>query len=140
MVTLHLKRSTWTLVGGLAAAVIVFAVGTMNAKRLQSASADAWARCDPEAPGKPVPAWDLPATDPIAALEAETAARAVEAACYKKLGFAAPTNAAISASEKWPRVAAAVIAILGALPWAWYFLLRRIAELRAAIGGTPPAG
>ena len=31
-----------------------------------------------------------------------------------------------------------VIGTLGVLPWAWYFLLRRIAELRAAIGGKPP--
>jgi hypothetical protein len=38
------------------------------------------------------------------------------------------------------RLAALAIAVVSALPWGWYFLLRRIAELRAAIGGNPPAG
>jgi hypothetical protein len=58
------------------------------------------------------------------------------AACYEHL----PDDAQISGAERWPKLAAAIVAILGALPWAWYFLLRRVAELRAAIGGKPPSG
>jgi hypothetical protein len=38
------------------------------------------------------------------------------------------------------RFVALLIAVVSVLPAAWYFLLRRIAELRAAIGGDPPAG
>jgi hypothetical protein len=49
-------------------------------------------------------------------------------------------HAAAAASRSWSKLAAPTIAVLGALPWTWYFLLRRVAELRAAIGGQPPSG
>jgi hypothetical protein len=42
------------------------------------------------------------------------------------------------ASNQWPTKAAALLAILSVLPWAWYFMLRRIAELRDARTGKPP--
>lgn len=32
----------------------------------------------------------------------------------------------------------ALLLVASALPWFWYFLLRRLAEVRAAIGGNPP--
>ena len=60
------------------------------------------------------------------------------AACYAKLGKV-PNEAEIHAAKSWPRVAAAIVAILGALPWAWYFLLRRVTELSAAIRGNRPS-
>ena len=40
--------------------------------------------------------------------------------------------------SQWPVPAAFILLIAGAVPWLWYFLLRRIAELRSAIGGKPP--
>jgi hypothetical protein len=40
----------------------------------------------------------------------------------------------------WPARAAWVVALLSAVPWLWYFLLHRIAELRGAITGNPPDG
>lgn len=42
--------------------------------------------------------------------------------------------AANDASWFW----AGVVAVLSAIPWAWYFLLRRISELRSAFAGNPP--
>jgi hypothetical protein len=41
-------------------------------------------------------------------------------------------------AQTWPGVAALVLLCIGAAPGAWYFLLRRIAELRSAISGKPP--
>jgi len=38
------------------------------------------------------------------------------------------------------RFVALLIAMASVLPAAWYFLLRRIAELHAALGGNPPTG
>ncbi len=139
MAHFYMKRSTWILLVGLTAAGAVLVAGSMNTKHLRRAADAAQARCDPAAPGKPVPVWDLPDTDPIVAMNMETVARAAEAACYEKLAARVPSEATISASEKWPHVVAAIIAILAVLPWAWYFLLRRVAELRAAIAGNPPA-
>jgi len=37
-------------------------------------------------------------------------------------------------SWRWTKALALTVAVLGCLPWCWYFLLRRIAQLRAAIG------
>lgn len=55
-----------------------------------------------------------------------------------------PVQAQILAAEakskpyRWPVRAALIVALLSALPWLWYFLLRRIAELRGAFTGKPP--
>jgi hypothetical protein len=51
----------------------------------------------------------------------------------------AAANAATFDSVRWIAGAFVLFAI-SALPWVWYFLLRRIAEVRAAIAGSPPAG
>jgi len=40
-----------------------------------------------------------------------------------------------SFASDWPVAGSAAIVLLCALPWAWYFLLRRIRELREAIVG-----
>ena len=45
---------------------------------------------------------------------------------------------AVTASAALPVPLAIAVSILLAVPWAWYALLRRIGELRAAIGGNPP--
>jgi hypothetical protein len=63
------------------------------------------------------------------------------AAAFAPVGIqAAIVNAqqAVAASETWPIPAALVLLGIGATPWLWYFLLRRIAELRSAIAGKPP--
>ena len=41
-------------------------------------------------------------------------------------------------SRSWPLSVALTLFGLSAMPWLWYALLRRIGELRAAIGGNPP--
>ena len=41
----------------------------------------------------------------------------------------------VNDSKKWPYAIAAAIFIFSLLPWFWYFLLRRIKELRNAIMG-----
>jgi hypothetical protein len=41
-------------------------------------------------------------------------------------------------SRSWPLPVALALFGLSAMPWLWYALLRRIGELRAAIGGNPP--
>ena len=120
-----MKRSTWILVVGFIAAGVLLAAGASNTHRLLAQRR----LCVPQASDELL-TWHPPAE------EFEDVAACIK----KKLRGELPSLAVISASEKWPRVAAAIVAILGALPWAWYFLLRRIAELRAAIGGKPPAG
>lgn len=38
-------------------------------------------------------------------------------------------------SRKWPYVVATFVFVLSAVPWTWYFLLRRIREIRDAVAG-----
>lgn len=45
------------------------------------------------------------------------------------------TQRAIWNSSSWPYMLALFIFVLACLPYAWYFLLRRIRELRSAIVG-----
>ncbi len=45
---------------------------------------------------------------------------------------------AANTSREWPLPISIIVLAAAALPWLWYFLLRRIAELRAAISGKPP--
>jgi hypothetical protein len=42
---------------------------------------------------------------------------------------------ALDAAPDWPYTLAAAIAGVLALPWCWYFFLRRVKELREAILG-----
>ena len=172
VVNFHLKRSTWTLIGGLAAAGIVLAAGMANARRLE-AKAIAADVCDLPVPTKEQ--RDLAAAttkpfDPEAYLNeytkaevahwlaagnkstgnpdkdavlADADAKKAEATriadCHAKLGKV-PDDAKINRSTRWPKRLDALIAILGAMPWAWSLLLRSIAELREAIRGNPPGG
>lgn len=41
----------------------------------------------------------------------------------------------LSDSGEWPLLIALFVVVVSALPWAWYFLLRRIRELRDTIVG-----
>lgn len=45
---------------------------------------------------------------------------------------------AVRNSKSSPAPVALALFGLSAMPWLWYALLRRIAELRAAVGGNPP--
>jgi len=45
------------------------------------------------------------------------------------------THHELLGSEQWPILLGATITLLLAVPWIWYFLLRRIKEIREAITG-----
>lgn len=135
---MELRRSTWMFVGGLTLGAVVLMLGTLNARRLEQEQFKARALCE----AKPAVSEQTPLTkgvDPeIAALFAESDQVNAVKTCYANQH--APTDDAIAVTARRGWFVAAIVAILGALPWAWYFLLRRIAELRAAIGGNPPKG
>lgn len=45
---------------------------------------------------------------------------------------------AAKTSGETARVAALAVVLVSLLPWLWYFLLRRVAEVRLAVSGKPP--
>lgn len=116
---------------GCAAAGLLLAAGAINTNRVKDRADRVHAAIVACGGGIPMDALNTSGL-------AESIMKA-HADCRKQAG-SAPDPASTSRSERWPMRAAAIIAILGALPCAWYSLLRRVAELRAAIGGNPPAG
>jgi hypothetical protein len=149
----RLKRSTWILVVGLLTAGATLGAGALTARHLETQQFKQRLACEKagESQSAKAPTGELipdsarpnhPTADydpDIAAAFADEIRAKRLAACEAKLGHV-PDDAEIARWQQSARVAALVIAILCTLPSAWYFLLRRIAELRAAIGGTPPAG
>src|SRR5260370_14028948 len=144
-----MTRSVRMLIVGFAVAGCVLATAATNTYRLRRDADKAQARCalllarveagqstgDPEmdaALTQPSPHQRSYTMDEMQRMVTPTGR------CVEKLG--APDAMAISNSVTWPRLAAAVIGILGALPWTWYFLLPRIAAVRAASTGNPPPG
>jgi hypothetical protein len=138
------KRSTWILLAGLAAAGIVLAASAVHVGGLKRQQAVTIKACDlaiarrREVAGtyghEGQEGYFVPENDPRGA----ELARA-EADCNDKMNHT-PDDAEVAHVAGLFRLIAAIIAVLGALPWVWYFLLRRVAELRAAAGGNPPTG
>ena len=108
------------LLVGVVAAGLVFAAGKWNTQRLDRNAEDVLNQCYESAKAQP----------------AELLIPSVTV-CDENYPAAL---ASIQSTDKWSRVSAIVIALLGALPLAWYFLLRRISELGAAFRGNRPAG
>jgi hypothetical protein len=148
---LRMRRSTWALVAGLAVAGIVLAVGTLRTQSLQAQADKARAArelCEPTAAEKAAALAEEQAKAPALAGKDPIDPNSPLGwmflgghfdervrACYAKHPL---PDEAINAPEKKGRSIAKIVAILGAIPWVWSFLLRRIAEVGAAFGGKPP--
>lgn len=127
-----MDKPTKILIGGVALAAFVPVLGKGNSYRIATGLRDLQVACVEE--GKrginPVKAElicepedlvSLPITsEPLGGIQAQNAARQRE----------------LSESESWPVPAAIAVFIFSCVPWAWYFLLRRIRELRDAIAGS----
>ena len=118
--------------GGVICAAIIAAVGFANTHRLESKVRNLEAECVEEdkrenklEPGER--GWRN-------ICDAEQLARFSEALVGSQARLAAAKRE-VSASERWPYVLAAGVLVFSGVPWAWYFLLRRIRELRDAISG-----
>jgi hypothetical protein len=112
------------------------AVSDFNAELAKIARLD----CDDKSRvGTPAECVLGPPKNPEDVLACDSSRLAVEDADTLK-----PVQAQILAAEAKagaydrPTQAALVVALLSAAPWLWYFLLRRVAELRGAVAGKPP--
>jgi len=103
-----------------------------NMHRLLSKSDAISAECEASAPARET---KVDSTD-VAAMNREAARLNAIGECMSKQ--AVPTAEAYHDAGFWYFLAAPAIALAGVLPWAWYFLLRRVAELRASVAGKPP--
>lgn len=129
-----MKRSTSILVGGLSLAALVAGASAFVRHQHSTREAGLIAACERESnsssadpfPGKlvcdPTELGSLIADSPHVGVQAEIVA----------------AHEAVQGAEEW-NIIAALMAVVSAVPWAWYFLLRRISELRSAVAGNPPA-
>jgi hypothetical protein len=112
------------------------AISEFNAAMAKIARLD----CDDKSKrGTPVECVLGPPKDPEDVLACHSARLAVEdAGTLKQVQAQILAAEAKGSASDWPSQAALVVALLSAVPWLCYFLLRRVAELRSAIAGKPP--
>jgi hypothetical protein len=136
-----MRLGTKILVGGAIASVLVLLGGALNTVRLERSVEKLQSKCranavEDEKRSKAKGEWSPPASDLICDAKELTALPDLKG---DQADIASASRDA-QESRTWPRLLAVAVLCLSAVPWLWYFLLRRIAELRAAIGGNPPAG
>jgi hypothetical protein len=140
---LHLTRSAWMFVAGIVVAAVIYESGIYYVRSLDRDEGASWNACiaDAASAGKDIASMPSSGDKDIDATMAEM--RAGNAVAHAQAGCDADDRLVrkdILHTERQFKFVAAVVAILGALPWGWYFLLRRIVELRAAIRGGRPGG
>jgi len=126
-----MERPTTILIGGGICAALIIAAGYVNSYRLETDLHNLEARCEEE--GEKNIAYPrlklLCNANDLVELEGESSSsvgiQAQIVSAQKKL----------QSSTGWPYVLAAVVLIISFVPWAWYFFLRRIRELRDAVSG-----
>lgn len=141
--TSRVTRPTWLLLAGLALGAVVYEIGVYYVRGLDRDENASWKACIAEAasagnsvvvaPNLITGDKDIDATT----LEMHRGNAVMNAQSLCNSGDRLIRQGIIRTDRQF-RFWAAVAAILGALPWAWYFLLRRIVELRAAMRGVKP--
>lgn len=130
-----MNGSTKILVGGLALAALVLGVGLLNVYRLERRISDLEAACEHQNAKDKLPgSTDEWALAPMVCDSSELYFSDV-------VGIQADIKKARrdwQEAGSWSASIAVTIAILSVIPWLWYFLLRRLAEILEAIRGKPP--
>lgn len=106
--------------GGVICAAIIAAVGFANTHRLESKVRKLEAECVEEGKREKFESGHLLCdVESLVGLEQSVGIQSRLAAAKRE----------VSDSERWPYVVAAGVLVFSGVPWAWYFLLRRIREL-----------
>jgi hypothetical protein len=128
-----MDRPTKILIGGALCAVLVVVGGYGNTYRLESKLRDLEAACIEEGKRETL----AKTFGGVLVCDAKSLVRPDRESDPSK-GIQSQIVSAqrdVSSSEGWYFGVAAAILILAGIPWSWYFLLRRIRELRDAISG-----
>ncbi len=126
------------------AGALVLAGGAPNTSRLQHRESALKSAC--EAQNQSAQEALRKQQNPLSELVLPCDVRAIEEEMHIRPGEAGirgeivATHEALVASRAWPRPLEIVLGSVGIRPWLWYFLLRRISEIRAALAGNPPNG
>ena len=128
-----MDRPTKVLIGGALCAVLVVVGGNGNTYRLESKLRDLEAACIEEGKRETL----AKTFGGVLVCDAKSLVRLDREPDLSKgiQSLIVSAQRDVSISGKWYVEVAAAILILTGIPWAWYFALRRIRELRDAISG-----
>jgi hypothetical protein len=132
-----LDQSAKILIGGIFAGSLIYGLGVMNTARLQRRVQELQKACVAETEAQAKKQSTLSALagifsrkmtcDPVELATSDT---------YPGIqGQLAAAERDVLRWDSWPQKSGIAIAILGTLPWFWYFFLRRIREFREALLG-----
>jgi hypothetical protein len=130
-----LEQSARILIGGIFAGALIYGLGVMNTARLQRRVQELQKACVAETEAKKRDTLSALASifsrkmtcDPVELATSDT---------YPGIqGQLAAAERDVLRWDNWPQISGIAIAILGTLPWLWYFFLRRIREFREALLG-----
>ena len=129
----HMDRPTKALIIGIGLGALVAAGGFLNALHLErrvdnlSAQCQSQSRQERESPNPP--AWGgILVCDPNTLIKPQD-----QESPPGVQGQIIATQQSLERARRWPLPVGFAIAVIFALPWAWYFLLNRIREFRNAI-------
>lgn len=135
-----MRITTKVLWGGCACAILIVAGGSLYERR----GVDRMRALVEECKAKPDP-WkqfeNAPAPPPGYVLDpfvCDPDKLIVLGANEGLQGQIVDAHYASLAADEAPWFWAGVVLALSAIPWVWYFLLRRIGEIRSALAGNPP--
>lgn len=127
------ERPTLILLGGVILSSLIFGAGKANHYRLESKLHDLQATCVEEGKRNTLTTssggvYRCDAIDLFLEEKEDEPYKGIQAEILK-------TQRQKVEAESWSVPAAEITLFLSAFPWVWYFLLRRIKELREAIVG-----
>jgi len=132
-----LDKPTKVLIAGIFSGALVYGFGQMNTRRLEHRVQELQRACVAESQAEAKEQGTLSALKSF--FVGKSLCDPVELA---KSGDYAGIQGQLAAAEldrlrwtRWPLSACIAIQVACCLPWLWYFFLRRIRELRAAIVG-----
>ena len=127
------EKPTIIFLVGVLLAALVFGAGKANTLRVESNLRELQDKCIEEGNQETLAKsfGGVLVCDPVALVSLDDG-RELSRNIQTQL---AATQRELKESESWSVPAAVVILLLSCLPWAWYFLLRRVKELREAIMG-----
>ena len=124
-----MRTPTKVLIAGAVLAGLVAAGGAANTARLEGWVKQLEAACVAES----TPTFKLVCeADELVRLEHDSKSKGIQLQIVT-------AHRSLHDSKEWPYLLALLILVVGVAPWAWYFFLRRVAELRDAIVGKRDA-
>jgi hypothetical protein len=132
-----LDKPTKILISGIFAGALIYGLGEVNTFRLERRVEELQRACvaETEAQAKKQGTFSALTSLFLGRATCDPVELARSSGYIGIQGELAVTERDVLRWANWPPIAGSVISLACCLPWLWYFVLRRIRELREAITG-----